>query len=136
MADLCWLMSQLIDAEGTIKIDGIHEQVAPVTAEEIELYKKIDFDIDDYRNDLKAHKLVTDDKVKILMNRWRFPSLSIHGIEGAFAGPGAKTVIPAKVVGKFSLRIVPDMTPKAVDKCVVDYLNKLWAQRKSPNQFK
>lgn len=40
------------------------------------------------------------------MGRMRLPSLSLHGIEGAFAGPGAKTVIPAKVGGKFSIRWV------------------------------
>uniref|UniRef100_A0A914Y4H2 Peptidase M20 dimerisation domain-containing protein n=1 Tax=Panagrolaimus superbus TaxID=310955 RepID=A0A914Y4H2_9BILA len=70
------------------------------------------------------------------MNRWRFPSLSVHGIEGAFSGPGAKTVIPSKVCGKFSIRLVPDMEPKAVDKCVTDHINKIWAQRHSPNQLK
>lgn len=32
-----------------------------------------------------------------LMRRWRYPSLSIHGIEGAFSGQGSKTVIPRKV---------------------------------------
>lgn len=31
------------------------------------------------------------------MGRMRYPSLSLHGIEGAFSAPGAKTVIPAKV---------------------------------------
>lgn len=48
------------------------------------------------------------------MHRWRFPSLSLHGIEGAFSGSGAKTVIPRKVVGKFSIRLVPNMTPEVV----------------------
>lgn len=48
------------------------------------------------------------------MHRWRYPSLSLHGIEGAFSGAGAKTVIPRKVVGKFSIRLVPNMTPEAV----------------------
>jgi len=38
------------------------------------------------------------------MGRMRMPSLSLHGIEGAFYGAGAKTVIPAKVSGKFSIR--------------------------------
>lgn len=38
------------------------------------------------------------------MGRMREPALSIHGIEGAFHGVGAKTVIPAKVGGKFSIR--------------------------------
>lgn len=50
----------------------------------------------------------------VLMHRWRYPSLSFHGIEGAFSGSGAKTVIPRKVVGKFSIRLVPDMTPEVV----------------------
>ena len=40
------------------------------------------------------------------MGRMRNPSLSLHGIEGAFSGVGAKTVIPAHVMGKFSLRLV------------------------------
>ena len=42
----------------------------------------------------------------LLMGRMRNPSLSLHGIEGAFSDPGAKTVIPAKVSGKFSIRYV------------------------------
>ena len=125
-----------MDVYGNIKIDGLHELVAPVTPEEIELYKKIDFNIEDYKQDIRVDHLITDDKVKILMNRWRYPSLSLHGIEGAFHGPGAKTVIPSKITGKFSIRIVPNMEPAVVDKLVVDYLNKLWAQRGSPNKFK
>ena len=28
------------------------------------------------------------------MNRWRHPTLSLHGIEGAYSDQGAKTVIP------------------------------------------
>lgn len=31
------------------------------------------------------------------MARWRFPTLSLHGIEGAYSDQGAKTVIPRKV---------------------------------------
>lgn len=136
MSDLCWLLSQLTEVDGTIKIDGLKDMVAPVTDEERELYEKIDFDINDYKNDIKVDRLTTDDKVKILMNRWRFPSLSVHGIEGAFSGPGAKTVIPCKVKGKFSIRLVPNMKPENVDKCVIKFLNNLWHQRKSPNKFR
>lgn len=55
---------------------------------------------------------------QILMHRWRYPSLSLHGIEGAFSEAGAKTVIPRKVIGKFSIRLVPDMDPKVVEKQV------------------
>jgi nonspecific dipeptidase len=135
MSDLCWILSQLTEVDGTIKINDLKEMVAPVTDEEHKLYEKIDFDINEYKNDIKVEKLTTEDKVKVLMNRWRFPSLSVHGVEGAFSGPGAKTVIPCKVKGKFSIRIVEGMEPEAVDKCVTDHLNNLWSQRKSPNHF-
>ena len=72
-------------------------------------YENIDFDVHDYKNDLKTSKLRFDgDKINTLMSRWRNPSLSLHGIQGAFSDPGAKTVIPRKVTGKFSIRIVPN----------------------------
>ena len=70
------------------------------------------------------------------MHRWRFPSLSLHGIEGAFSDPGSKTVIPRKVIGKFSIRIVPNMTPDEVEKKVKDHFAKHWATRGSPNILK
>lgn len=56
------------------------------------------------------------------MGRMRYPSLSLHGIEGAFSGAGSKTVIPATVHGKFSIRLVPNLTPDAVAKLVKEYL--------------
>lgn len=52
------------------------------------------------------------------MHLWRFPSLSIHGIEGAFDEPGTKTVIPGRVTGKFSIRLVPHMDVSVVEKQV------------------
>lgn len=70
------------------------------------------------------------------MHRWRHPTLSLHGIEGAFSEPGAKTVIPRKVIGKFSLRLVPNMTPDEVNKKVVAHIEKAWRQRGSPNKMK
>jgi Cys-Gly metallodipeptidase DUG1 len=48
--------------------------------------------------------LVTEEKIKLLMNRMRFPSLSLHGIFGG-AEPGM-TIIPSKVSGEFSIRFV------------------------------
>jgi nonspecific dipeptidase len=62
--------------------------------------------------------------------------LSLHGIEGAFSEPGCKTVIPRKVIGKFSIRIVPNQTPEKVEQVVVAYLNKLWKVRNSTNKMK
>lgn len=137
MADLVYMLNTLVDKDGKILINDIQEDVAPLQSDEEELYKKIEFQVGHYRNSVGtkclAHK---EDKVKLLMHRWRYPSLSIHGIEGAFSEPGAKTVIPGKVVGKFSIRIVPNQTPEKVEKIVVSYLEKKWAERGSTNIMK
>ncbi|XP_047935183.2 cytosolic non-specific dipeptidase [Anser cygnoides] len=136
MTDLIALMASLIDKKGKILIPGINEAVASVTDEELALYEKIDFDLKEYAKDVGATKLLHDTKRDILMHRWRYPSLSLHGIEGAFSASGAKTVIPRKVIGKFSIRLVPNMTPEEVTKHVEDYLNKKFAELQSPNKFK
>jgi nonspecific dipeptidase len=129
MTDLIQLMSTLVQSgSGKILIDGVYDDVKPVTPEEEALYEPIDFHIEDYMEENKvksvAGKLLHNDKKSCLMHRWRFPTLSLHGIEGAFSGPGAKTVIPAKVKGKFSLRLVPDQDPKKIEALVRAHIDR------------
>jgi nonspecific dipeptidase len=57
-------------------------------------------------------------------------------VRGAFDGAGAKTVIPRKVIGKFSIRIVPDQDPLEIERLVVTYLEEKFKQRNSPNKLK
>ena len=69
-----------------------------MTPEEERLYKSVTLDIEEMRREVGAVRLAhKEDKVRLLMHRWRFPSLSYHGIEGAYSGSGGKNVIPAKV---------------------------------------
>ncbi|XP_050718400.1 cytosolic non-specific dipeptidase-like isoform X3 [Eriocheir sinensis] len=137
MADLIYLMDNLVDGKGKILIPGIMDDVAELTPEEEKLYADIDFDLDEYRHDMGHSRLIHHgDKVKTLMARWRYPSLSIHGIEGAFSEGGAKTVIPRKVIGKFSIRIVPNQVPEVVSQQTCDYLNQKWQERGSCNFMK
>lgn len=137
MADLVYILNTLVDKDGRILIDGIHDQVAPLSSDEQAIYDAISFDVPEYRKDIGCNKLNhKEDKTQLLMHRWRYPSLSIHGIEGAFYEPGQKTVIPRKVIGKFSIRIVPNQTIADVERVVLAHLNKKWAERGSPNSFK
>ncbi|XP_012533231.1 cytosolic non-specific dipeptidase [Monomorium pharaonis] len=134
MADLIYLMNTLVDVNGHILIDNIYDNVAKLTEAELASYKDIEFDIDEFRETVGTARLAhEEDKIKILIHRWRQPSLSIHGIEGAFSEPGAKTVIPSKVIGKFSIRLVPHMTSDKATEKVIAYINKKWQDRGSPN---
>lgn len=58
------------------------------------------------------------------------------GIEGAFDGAGAKTVIPRKVIGKFSIRLVPDQDEKEIEQLVISHLTKCFETRESPNKLR
>uniref|UniRef100_A0A7S4A918 Peptidase M20 dimerisation domain-containing protein n=1 Tax=Pseudo-nitzschia australis TaxID=44445 RepID=A0A7S4A918_9STRA len=142
MTDLISLMGTLVESStGKILVPGVYDSVAPVTPEEEALYETIDFDAESFKeeNGIKAvsDKLLCDgDKKALLMNRWRNPTLSLHGIEGAFSGKGAKTVIPKKVIGKFSLRLVPDQDPKEIEELVTKHLRNEFAKLGSPNKIK
>lgn len=133
MTDLVKVMSQLVDSQGKILIPGIKEMVAPLNDEEDKLYDSIDFSLDELNSATGSNTGLHDNKKTALQHRWRYPSLSLHGIEGAFYGSGAKTVIPAKVIGKFSIRTVPNIEPKKLDKLVIDYIEELFKQLSSPN---
>lgn len=133
MVDCVNLLSTLVDRNGRIRVPGVYDKVVPLTEEEHRLYEPIDFDIHDFHKDVGCGALLHKDKAQLLQHRWRHPSLSVHGIEGAFSEPGCKTVIPRKVIGKFSIRIVPDMDPDEVDRLVVDYLTQQHKESGSPN---
>lgn len=133
MTDLVRVLASLVDTDGKIQIPGIAELVAPVTEEEKEIYRNIAFTMDNLHESLGSKTTIFEDKESTLMARWRFPSLSIHGIEGAFSQPGAKTVIPAKVTGKFSIRTVPNMESEEVTRLVTKYVNEQFKKLGSKN---
>ena len=138
MTDLIAIMSKLVDPSGRILIPGIEEMVEPATDEERfvfniamlqdgvlilipdrQIYESLDYSIADIEESAGASISVSSDKATVLMGRMRYPSLSLHGIEGAFSGVGAKTVIPAKVGGKFSVRFVHSFPLRLVTLLIV-----------------
>ncbi|XP_006897297.1 PREDICTED: beta-Ala-His dipeptidase [Elephantulus edwardii] len=135
MADLVALLGSLVNSSGHILVPGIYDSVAPLTEEERKLYETIDLDLREYQNSTQVEKFLFDTKEEVLMHLWRYPSLSIHGIEGAFDGPGTKTVIPGRVTGKFSIRLVPHMNLSVVEKQVTQHLEDVFSKRNSPNQM-
>jgi len=135
MTDLVLLMSKLVNTDGTILIPGVDDMVSAADAEEMKLYDVLDYSIKDVEESAGAPIALSSDKATVLMGRMRLPSLSLHGIEGAFYGAGAKTVIPAKVSGKFSIRLVPPQTPDVVEPMVISYIQSEFAKLKTKNKL-
>lgn len=97
MVELSHLMASLVNCNGKILVDGAVKEVDAITDAERGLYADIDFSMEDFLKDVGSGKLTETNKTDLLMRRWRNPSLSIHGIQGAFAEPGEKTVIPGMI---------------------------------------
>lgn len=136
MIDLTKIFASLVDSQGKILIKGVDEMVAPLTEKEKKLYENIDFSLNDLNAASGSETSLYKDAKDVLMHRWRYPSLSIHGVEGAFSSQGAKTVIPAKVHGKFSIRTVPDIDSDKLNKLVVDHCDQVFQKLGSPNTCK
>lgn len=99
------------------------------------MYENIDLDLEEYQKSSRVERFLFDTKEELLTHLWRYPSLSIHGIEGAFDEPGTKTVIPGRVLGKFSIRLVPHMTPSVVETQVTQHLEAVFSKRNSFNKM-
>ncbi|PVU87297.1 hypothetical protein BB559_006113, partial [Furculomyces boomerangus] len=112
MVVLTKLLAGLVEVDGKINIAGTHDQVMKLTEEEEKTYHGLSLTREALENDVGGDCLMEKDMVQLLMHKGRYPSLSVHGIEGAFYDPGSKTVIPASVKGKFSIRTVPNMEPE------------------------
>ncbi|TGO50379.1 hypothetical protein BOTNAR_0395g00050 [Botryotinia narcissicola] len=136
ITDFVIVLVNLVDTNGKIQIPGLAELVAPLTDEEKSLYGDIAFTMDNLHESLGSQTTIHNDKENTLMARWRYPSLSVHGIEGAFSQLGAKTVIPAKVIGKFSIRTVPNMEPEDVDRLVFKYVDEQFNKLGSKNTMR
>jgi len=129
LAVLTKLLASLTSRDGTILVPGVNELVEPLTSAELfvfssplwtvnrchllrffnrERYENLKFTPDDIKN-LKdketGNVLVTEEKTQLLMNRMRYPSLSLHGIYG---GERDATIIPHEVTGQFSIRFVSE----------------------------
>ena len=133
MSELVILLSKLVDSTGKILIPGINELVDDLSSSEMTEYENIDFTMKDFNEIIGSEAAIYDDPTQILMHRWRYPSLTIHGISGADSTTNQTTAIYPSVTGKFSIRTVPSMDGETVSKLVIAYVEKEFNKLQSKN---
>jgi acetylornithine deacetylase/succinyl-diaminopimelate desuccinylase-like protein len=95
----------------TILIEGFYDKVAPPSTEDMELIDELvkRFDDSPWKEMYKVDRWIDDAAGRdLLMKYFYSPTLNIDGIWGGYTGPGAKTVLPHKVIAKMDVRLVPD----------------------------
>jgi acetylornithine deacetylase/succinyl-diaminopimelate desuccinylase-like protein len=113
------LLGDLKGRNGRIKIPGLYEAVRPPSAAVLKGWKRLPFREKQFLRDEVTGKALTGlTRYSVFERTWALPTFEIHGIKGGFIGEGAKTVIPAQATAKVSLRLVPGLTLKKVQKAL------------------
>ncbi|GIC94720.1 uncharacterized protein Aud_002049 [Aspergillus udagawae] len=136
MTELVIMLSKLADSKGNILVSGINGLVDNVTSEEIAQYQKIDFSMEEFNKTIGSDAAIYTTAQDTLTHRWRYPSITIHGINGADPSEKQTTAIYPTVTGKFSVRTVPTMEDKAVKALVEHYLDQEFKKLGSKNTCK
>lgn len=106
------IISQLVDKDGKIKIDGFYDDVLKLSKKERENFKALKFSEKEWGKAIGLKHLTGEKGYTTLERIWARPTLDCNGIWGGFTGEGAKTVIPSKASAKISMRLVPHQDPK------------------------
>lgn len=108
------IIAGLKDRRGRVTIPRFYTAVREPSAEEKASWERLPFREEDYLRELGIAVSPGEQGCGILERRWARPTLDAHGIAGGWTGAGSKTVIPAKVVAKVSMRLVPDQRAKTI----------------------
>lgn len=130
--DLVQLLNKLVDPKtGQCLADNFTTDVRSIDEKEVELYQSIPFNVESYKKQLGVTKLTSEDsKEKILMGRWREPTISMTGITCSIANA---SIIPKRAAARVSVRTVPDQDPQTMLELLVKHVEKEFAALETTN---
>ncbi|PWN27025.1 Zn-dependent exopeptidase, partial [Jaminaea rosea] len=129
MLDLVRLLAHLSDGGQRVLVPGFYEDVASLSTGEIKEYEEIVQVLNENAEKEAGSKSDSSSpSVDSLMARWRYPSLSLHGITSSSASTikpsSSNTIIPARATAHLSLRLVPNQSLSTVRNQLEQYLHE------------
>lgn len=119
------LLNALRDEQGRVTIPGFYDAVRPLTPAERAALNNGHVTDDTILAETGAPALFGEAGYTVAERIGARPTLDIHGIRGGFIGEGQKTVIPAEVTAKVSMRLVPDQEPAEVAQLFADHVRAI-----------
>ena len=112
-------------ADGRVLLPGFYEAVAEPSDEQIRALREygetIERDLAETHGVTRFNGGLTGDA--LLRELSLAPSMNISGLTGGYAGPGLKTVTPARASAGFDFRLVPDQDPADVERSLRETLS-------------
>lgn len=122
---LAHMLAALIDDRGRVQVPGFYDDVLPLSAQEREQFAQLPFSDQEYMQQVGVEGLSGEEGYSTIERRWARPTFDINGLSSGYQGEGAKTVLPAKAMAKFSFRLVPHQDPHKVSQALRSKLTDL-----------
>src|SRR6185436_1424498 len=122
---LAQVIAQMKDRGGRIKIPGFYDDVVALQEEERTAWASLPFNERQYKKDFGIPKLFGESGYTTLERTWARPTFEVNGLLSGFTGEGAKTVLPAVVMAKVSMRLVPNQDPDKIATLFDAYVRKI-----------
>lgn len=122
---LCSLIGKLHDEHGRVLIPGFYDDVVALTAAERAAIRALPFDESEFQRSVGVRTLFGETGYSTLERKWARPTLDVNGLLSGWTGEGAKTVLPARALAKFSMRLVPNQRPDRIRDLAVAFLREL-----------
>jgi acetylornithine deacetylase/succinyl-diaminopimelate desuccinylase-like protein len=110
------IISDLIDDDGKITIEGFYDDVIELSESERKKLSLAPFDLVEYKNELGINSVQGEAGYSTMERTSIRPALDVNGIWGGYTGKGAKTVLPSKASAKISMRLVPNQDSHIIAK--------------------
>jgi len=111
---LAEILASFRDEHGTIQVEGFYDNVRPLSDEERQAFRELNFDEEALKQEVGVNELFGEEGYCYLEQTWARPTLEINGVFGGFSGEGIKTVLPAEAGAKITCRLVPDQDPNEI----------------------
>lgn len=111
---LAEILASFRDDHGTIQVEGFYDKVRPLSEEERQAYRDLNFDEYALKEEVGVKELFGEAGYSYLEQTWARPTLEVNGVFGGFSGEGIKTVLPAEAGAKITCRLVPDQNPEEI----------------------
>ncbi len=111
---LCRMIAALKDEEGKVLVPGFYDDVTQLSEKERQQFADLNFDEQAFMRQMGVKGLSGEAGFTTLERRWARPTCDVNGLSSGYQGQGAKTVLPARAMAKFSFRLVPNQDPKKI----------------------
>ncbi|MFO7633076.1 MAG: M20/M25/M40 family metallo-hydrolase [Caldilinea sp.] len=103
---LVHLLATMKAPDGTITIEGFHDNMRPQSQLERQALAALPVDVMRVKQELGLTELDAPSDRGFYERLSAWPTLTINGLHGGYGGPGSKTVLPCAAIAKCDIRLV------------------------------